>query len=241
MANEGIRIGLFGPGNTGKTSYLLKLAEYFKKKGLRVILIDFDQNRSLTNAIQKQYRAVPTEFLASKETREKIKHWLTTQSETKTSADVVRSELKHRYLLSQDDTLQIFSFFSENAYNEPSCAHARFNAAQAWLATLDLREDEVMLVDHEGGLGALSWAWSSIYLDLAVFLYRKNKKHREELLGYETLAKDYKLPSISIPVISIFEWGSGVRIVGNKVISIPKLPEIDTINRRSRIKTADLV
>jgi hypothetical protein len=236
------RIGVFGPGNVGKTSYLLKLCKYFRNQGKRVILVDSDQNQSLTKAIENQYGAVPNQFLVLEETRNEIRNWLTSESQNTTSADVVRSDFQHRYLLPEDYTLHIFSFFPDNCYNDTSCAHGRLNAVQAWLATLHLAEDEVMLIDHEGGLNALTWPWSSIYLDLAVFLFRKNnEKHCEELLGYEKLAQSYKLPSRSLPVISPFIWGSGVRILRNKVISIPKLPQIDTLGRRSRIKTADLV
>lgn len=153
------RIAVSGKGGCGKSVVTALLAKAFRKRGLKVLVVDADEsNRGLYWMLG--FKQLPTPLMELAGGRQGLKRKMSPKTflvaTGKSSVNILDrdvvslSELSPPYLV-EDDGLKLLLIGKINRFSE-GCACPMGFLSREFLGKLRLKDDEVVLVDTEAGL-----------------------------------------------------------------------------------------
>ena len=201
---KSLRIGVFGPGDVGKSACVKWMVGEFKRLKKKSLVVDTDPHNSLSIDLSDENTSLPP--WSSKKVRADLKTLVGNVSwrDIALMSSPTRLGFKN---LSTEGLIQetswggIIRTYPLDAIPDPGCDHARLNPLQSILSAIQLPENWVLLIDNPGGERPLSWAWGALPINFALLVFRPNNaKHEREVQILKSYCEQYNLPNRKFPV-----------------------------------------
>jgi CO dehydrogenase maturation factor len=203
-----MKIAIVGKGGSGKSSVSWLLANYFSEQGKRVLAVDADYNMDLTYSLGLDPYTIATtvhsteDFFNSfikKSPQTSYKDFALSQPTlpfTFELGDEYTSRLAVNTTTPNIDLI-LGGIGHEDVLQSNKCGHAHLSPLKYYLAMLETKQDEIVIIDSIAGLDMVNFG---LYAgcDIVICVV---ENHRNSIHVYNQIQKN--LSTIGIPLLSV--------------------------------------